>query len=1286
MKNKIVKDKNWRRAGVWSSLLAIMATLVIVLGKLGFSQSPVDSLTLPISTVPPTPPGDVAQIAYGNLPLIFEANQGQTDPSVRFLSRGPGYTLFLSPEEAVFNLQLQPSSAAENPTVNYTTLGMRLVDANPRPEITGLKALPTRIHYLRGQDAQRWQTDVPTYAKVLLREVYPGIDLVYYGNQRQLQYDFVVAPDVDPRTIRLAFAGPNEPVRPVLAENGDLLLAVDHGEVRWSKPLIYQDIEGQRHFIEGSFILDEDPTEIGFAVAAYDRTQPLVIDPVLAYSTFLGGVKQDYGTSIAVDRDGHAYVTGTTASINFPTHGAYRGSLTGVKTLDAFVTKLNSTGTDLIYSTYLGGTDDKDDIGYGIALDDSGRAYITGMTASKDFPTVGSTRSLHGGKDAFISILDASGGGLLYSTYWGGAKDDEGRGIALGPNNSGDPLHMIHVTGHTQSTALPTDTNPFPVANAFQPALLGGVDAFVSQINPNNNTLVYSTYLGGAKDDQGAAIAVDRAGNVYITGFTASTNFPVTGSSFATTLGGQRSGFVAKIDPTQPGRKSLVYSAYLGGRGTDSGAAIAVDSQYHAYVTGTTTSSDFPVTSNVVQNKYAGNGDAFVTRIYPTGTALAYSTYLGGSGADSGAGIVVTENSGNVYTYVTGATASTNFPVTLGAFDRDPGSGRTSRAFVAQISEQGDQLLYATHLGGINNANRGAGIAVDVPARTYIGDGFDNPYHVYGVYVTGATSASDFPVTFDAFDPVNDSSEDAFVTKLGVAPVDLRIELNCTPNRGAAFPIDCKMEAYNDAATTSPAPMTTLTALLPANVTLSAFSVSPFGSCRTVLTTLICQAGNSRPLIYGAPFAASFTLKPIRSETINLTARVAAAVNDKNPTNNSTTLNMPVSSFYALSVSRSGAGMGTVISKPAGISCGSTCVEYFAAGETVTLTPTPASGSTFGGWSRDCSGSGACTVSMSQARSVEARFDRGGGVPGKPTTIAPDGAIATNRPTYTWNAVGGATWYRLWVDDAATNGKIVQWYTAAQTNCVGGTGACAITPTISLAPGKATWWVLGWSPSGEGPWSNGRTFTVGDLGGVPGKPTTITPSGAITTNRPTYSWNAVAGATWYQLWVNDSTGNRIATWYTAAQTNCAGGTGTCSIAPAVSLSPGAATWWVQGWNASGYGPWSDGRAFTVPAAGPPAKPTLLAPSGVVTTNQPTYSWNAVGTATWYRLWVNDATGNKIATWYTAAQTNCAGGAGTCSIKPAISLAAGTATWWVQGWNPSGEGPWSDGRAFSVSTP
>ena len=213
------------------------------------------------------------------------------------------------------------------------------------------------------------------------------------------------------------------------------------------------------------------------------------------------------------------------------------------------------------------------------------------------------------------------------------------------------------------------------------------------------------------------------------------------------------------------------------------------------------------------------------------------------------------------------------------------------------------------------------------------------------------------------------------------------------------------------------------------------------------------------------------------------------------------------------------------------------------------------------------------------------------------------------------------------------------------------------------------------------------TALVGQyLPAVPAKPTTISPSGAITTNRPTYTWNAVSGATSYQLWVNDSTGNRIATWYTAAQTNCAGGTGTCSIAPAVSLSPGAATWWVQGWNASGYGPWSDGRAFTVPAAGPPAKPTLLAPSGVVTTNQPTYSWNAVGTATWYRLWVNDATGNKIATWYTAAQTNCAGGAGTCSIKPAISLAAGTATWWVQGWNPSGEGPWSDGRAFSVSTP
>ena len=307
------------------------------------------------------------------------------------------------------------------------------------------------------------------------------------------------------------------------------------------------------------------------------------------------------------------------------------------------------------------------------------------------------------------------------------------------------------------------------------------------------------------------------------------------------------------------------------------------------------------------------------------------------------------------------------------------------------------------------------------------------------------------------------------------------------------------------------------------------------------------------------------------------------------------------------------------------------------------------------------------------------------GVPGKPTTITPSGAITTNQPTYSWNAVSTASWYQLWVNDSTGN-KIATWHTAAQTNCASGTGTCSITPAVILATGNATWWVRGWNSAGYGPWSDPRAFSVLTGGGVPGKPTTITPSGAITTNQPTYSWNAVSTASWYQLWVNDSTGNKIATWHTAAQTNCASGTGTCSITPAVILATGNATWWVRGWNSAGYGPWSDPRAFSVlTGGGVPGKPTTITPSGAITTNQPTYSWNAVSTASWYQLWVNDSTGNKIATWHTAAQTNCASGTGTCSITPAVILATGNATWWVRGWNSAGYGPWSDLRAFSVLT-
>jgi hypothetical protein len=307
--------------------------------------------------------------------------------------------------------------------------------------------------------------------------------------------------------------------------------------------------------------------------------------------------------------------------------------------------------------------------------------------------------------------------------------------------------------------------------------------------------------------------------------------------------------------------------------------------------------------------------------------------------------------------------------------------------------------------------------------------------------------------------------------------------------------------------------------------------------------------------------------------------------------------------------------------------------------------------------------------------------------PGEATLVSPSGSISTNTPTYTWNAVASSTWYYLWVNDSITSAKIGTWYTAAQAGCPSGTGTCSVTPTTALATGSATWWIQTWNSFGYGPWSSGMPFNV-SIGGSPSPAATlISPSGTISTNTPTYTWNAVSNSTWYYLWVNDSaTSAKIQTWYTSAQAGCPFGIGTCSVTPTTTLATGSATWWILTWNEVGYGPWSSGTPFNISTGGgaPPAA-TLISPSGTISTNTPTYTWNAVSNSTWYYLWVNDsATAAKIQTWYTAAQAGCGSGTGTCSVTPSTTLASGSATWWIQTWNSFDYGPWSNGMPFSVT--
>jgi acetyltransferase-like isoleucine patch superfamily enzyme len=678
---------------------------------------------------------------YGKLPLSFEANQGQSDQQVKFLSRGAQHTLFLAPAEAVLVLTKQEQSATgkgKPEKAAPSVLRMTFVGANPEPRVAGREELPGKVNYLIGNDSTKWRTNVPTYAKVHYQDLYPGIDLIYYGSQRQLEYDLVVAPGADPGMIALGVQGADQLE---VDAQGELVLHTADGAILQRKPFIYQKINGIRREIVGGYVL-KNSHEVGFEVAAYDRSQLLVIDPVLVYSTYLGGSVNDYrgGIDIAVDTLGNAYVTGSTQSTNFPTtSGAFQTAFGG--DYDAFVTKLNPTGSALIYSTYLGGSGDEFYGGTGITVDALGNAYVSGNTNSTNFPTTtGAFQTAFGGGsvglgdyDAFVTKLNPTGSALIYSTYLGGSDQEAGFGIAL------DTLGNAYVTGQAGSS-FPT------TSGAFQTIYGGGtVDCFVTKLNPSGTALVYSTYLGGSGHDGCRGIAVDALGNAYVSGAENSTNFPTTSGAFQTVYGGGVADtFVTKLNSTGTG---LIYSTYLGGGGNEAGLAIALDALGNAYVTGTTDSATFPVTLGAFQTVYGGGPfQAYVTKLNPSGSALIYSTYLGGSDYSSGNRIAL-DALGNAY--VAGHTGATNFPTTSGAFQTVYGGG-TADGFVTKLNSTGTALVYSTYLGG-NIEDVAAAIAVDVLGN---------------VYVTGQ-AGSNFPTTLGAFQTAfAGGCCDAFVAKI----------------------------------------------------------------------------------------------------------------------------------------------------------------------------------------------------------------------------------------------------------------------------------------------------------------------------------------------------------------------------------------------------------------------------------------------------------------------------------------------------------------------------------------
>jgi len=638
---------------------------------------------------------DGRQTHQAKIPLSFEANQGQTDAAVRFVSRGPGYSMFLTQDEVVLNLERQQkTSLAPAATSSVDTLWMKLLGANPGAEIRGTDRLQGVVSYFIGNDSKKWHAGIATYARVSYAQVYPGIDLVFYGNQRQLEYDFVVAPGADPGRIAWRMDG----ARATIDGEGNLVLAADHGPASFKKPVVYQMDGNKQIAVESAFIVAG--SRIGFRLGAYDRSRPLIIDPVLSYSSYLGGSGLDtiggsvgnaggtfdYTQALAIDSEGSAYVTGTTYSTDFPVKNAYQGTNTATvddnRNYTTFVTKVSPDGTSLVYSTYLGGSTAES--GFAIAVDASGEAYVTGQTYSNDFPITSgalntfcaggpkggpspnpeiSTCAGAGNNSAYVTKLNAAGTALVYSTFLGGYGTQYGVSIAVDAAGRAYVGGISEVSCDDGTPADPPGPFPYTCFPTTTGAVVSGPNpnggdapqyAFVSVLDPAGAHLLYSSLFGSTNFSSGGggttwpgAVTVDASGNFYLVGTTVSPNLPTTTGVVQPTGGpvipsepyamSQPRGFVAKFNPvTATGGATLAYATYLGGKTaneSDSAGSIAIDSQGNAYVTGFTHSQDFPVTKGAYQtscDSYICNAD-YVVKLNSTGTAIDWGTFLGGA-------------------------------------------------------------------------------------------------------------------------------------------------------------------------------------------------------------------------------------------------------------------------------------------------------------------------------------------------------------------------------------------------------------------------------------------------------------------------------------------------------------------------------------------------------------------------------------------------------------------------------------------------------------------------------
>lgn len=684
------------------------------------------------------------------LPMRFEPNMGQADRSIRFIGRQRDSVVL------VRDRSLLMLFAGSGPVAR--ALSLRFAGAAQPDGVYGADRKRGVVNYLPGRDRGGWLIGIPTYGTVRTTELYPGLDVCFVGPEPAagsksatggLRFDVFVKPGGDPRRLRVAL---DNATRIHVDARGRLVVRLPWGVLHWSPPAAYQELRGRRVSVACAWSVLRQcataaaPPVAGFRVAQYDRSRPLVIDPTLDYSTFLGGGSEDRALAIATDDAGCAYVTGYTYSTNFPTtSGAYDPSHNGQR--DVFVTKITSDGSDLVYSTFLGGTDW--DEGRAIAVDGAGNAYVAGATRSSNYPVTGGAHdgTYNGGvSDAFVTKLSPSGSSLVYSTFLGGGDGDEANGLAVDGSGS------VYVTGQTQSEDFPTTPGAYDTDKGAY------ADAFVTKLHPDGGGLAYSTFLGGGGTDTAYAIALDGSGRAVVCGVTHSSSFPTTAGAYDTTYNGDNDGFVTKLSGDG---SALVFSTYLGGSGDDALYGAALDNGANVYVTGETLSSDYPVTYGAFDTSYNGSGDALVSKLDNMGATLAFSTYLGGSSLDQGHGISLYSGGQAI---VGGTTLSTDFPVTSDAYDTTQNGAED--VFVSLFSVSGDDLRYSTFVGGTGSDSAG-GIALAVASA----------------YVCGTTSSDGFPTTEGAYDrDFNGGTSDTFVLRFRLRQ---RTQLQVTDRAGA---------------------------------------------------------------------------------------------------------------------------------------------------------------------------------------------------------------------------------------------------------------------------------------------------------------------------------------------------------------------------------------------------------------------------------------------------------------------------------------------------------------------